>query len=380
MRPIAKRGVTILLFLVVGLCLAIMCVPPFLDRIYYRGPVSDHFDGARFFNPGDVRTTAEPRARSPGMLRFLSGRDRTPWPTTVPVTPGYALAALTPCPPQSGGVIHEAWSRCAPADRIDPDRLAVTWIGHATTLIQTQRLAILTDPIWSDRASPVGFAGPKRVRAPGIRFDDLPKIDVVLISHNHYDHLDLATLKRLWLRDHPLIITALGTDTILRRAGIMAVARDWGGVVPVTPTVSVVVERVHHWGSRYGVDRNRALWCGFTIRTPGGAIFFAGDTGYAGGTWADAAAARGPVRLAILPIGAYEPRGLMADAHMNPAEAAAVFRRLNAAHALGVHWGTFQLTDEAIDAPPVDLAAALQPEERVRFRVAEAGVPWDVPR
>ena len=379
MRRIGKAVGTGLLFLVVGLCLAIVCIPPFLDRIYYRGPVSDHFDGARFFNPGE-QGMASRRGFSGGMLRFLSGRDRAAWPAVVPVTPGYALAGLTPCPAQGGGVVHEAWARCASAASIDPQRMAVTWIGHATALVQTQRLAILTDPIWSDRASPVGFAGPKRVRAPGIRFDDLPKIDVVLISHNHYDHLDLATLKRLWDRDRPLVVTALGNDAVLRGAGIPAVTRDWGGVVNVTPAVSVVVERVHHWGSRYGVDRNRALWSGFTVRAPGGNIFFAGDTGYDGGRWAAEAARQGPVRLAILPIGAYAPRTLMEDAHMNPAEAVAVYRRLGARHGLGVHWGTFQLTEEALDAPPRALDAALMPGERGRFRITAAGVPWEVPR
>ena len=376
MRRLGARRLGIgLLFAVVGVCLALVCVPPFLDRIYYRGPVSDHFDGERFFDPAGGEAT---RSRMSGaMLRFLSGRDRAAWPETVPVRPGHAVAALTPCPAQAGGVVHEAWARCVPAAAIDPQRMAVTWIGHATALIQTQRLAILTDPIWSDRASPVGFAGPKRVRAPGIRFDDLPKIDVVLVSHNHYDHMDLATLKALWRRDRPLIVTSLGNDAILRRAGIPAVARDWGGAVPVRPGVSVVVERVQHWGSRLGADRNRALWSGFTLRLPGGNVFFAGDTGYDGGGWARAAAARGPVRLAILPIGAYAPRGLMQAAHMNPAEAVAVYRILRAGSGLGVHWGTFRLTEEPIDAPVQALAAAVRPGER--FRVTAAGVPWAVP-
>src|SRR3546814_15568207 len=107
--------------------------------------------------------------------------------------------------------------------------MVATWVGHSTVLVQTAGLNILTDPIWSERASPVSFIGPKRVREPGIRFEDLPKIDLVLVSHNHYDHMDLPTLKRLWERDRPLIVTSLGNDTLLRRAGIGAVARDWGG-------------------------------------------------------------------------------------------------------------------------------------------------------
>jgi L-ascorbate metabolism protein UlaG (beta-lactamase superfamily) len=199
--------------------------------------------------------------------------------------------------------------------------MAVTWIGHSTVLVQTQRLAILTDPIFSDYASPFPPLGPRRVRAPGIRFDDLPRIDVVLVSHNHYDHMDVPTLKRLWARDRPLIVTSLGNDTLLKSHGIPAVARDWGGQVAVRPGVSVVVERVHHWGSRWGTDRNRALWSGFTVRLPGGNLFYSGDTGFGDGSWANEAARTGPVRLALLPIGAYRPREMMADSHVDPGEA-----------------------------------------------------------
>jgi L-ascorbate metabolism protein UlaG (beta-lactamase superfamily) len=240
------------------------------------------------------------------------------------------------------------------------------------------------------------------VRAPAIRFADLPRIDLVLISHNHYDHLDLPTLDRLWRRDRPLIVTSLGNDTILRKRGIEARARDWGqslsrvggqwvdGEAAPLPDCAegwrcgwptVTVERVHHWGSRFGRDRNRALWSGFSVQLPSGSIFFAGDTGWAGGDWARAAARRGPYRLAIIPIGAYSPRGLMRDSHMNPEEAVDAFEALDARSALAVHWGTFQLTDEAIDEPPRRLAASLRRHglDSARFRAPEPGVPWLVP-
>jgi L-ascorbate metabolism protein UlaG (beta-lactamase superfamily) len=243
-----------------------------------------------------------------------------------------------------------------PPRRVEGEAMRVTWIGHATTLIQTQGLNILTDPVWSERTSPVSFVGPKRVRAPGVRFEDLPKIDLVVISHNHYDHMDLATLERLWERDRPLIVSSLGNDTILRNSGIEAQARDWRQSVPVRPGIEVVVERVHHWSTRWGTDRNRALWSGFTIRLPGGNIFFAGDTGLGDGSWVEEAARSGPFRLAILPIGAYEPRDFMRSNHINPDEAVGIFERLRPAMALGVHWGTVQLTFEAIDAPPRRLA------------------------
>jgi L-ascorbate metabolism protein UlaG (beta-lactamase superfamily) len=291
------------------------------------------------------------------MARFMFGETRARWPETVPVTPG------------------------RPPARVAGDALRITWVGHATALIQTQGLNILTDPIWSNRTGPFAL-GPRRVRAPGVRFADLPKIDAVLISHNHYDHMDLPTLQRLWARDRPLIVTSLGNDTILRRHGIPAVARDWEGRVALAPGIAVIVKRVHHWDSRTGKDRNRALWSGFTITLPGGNIFFGGDTGYGDGTWVADAMKDGPYRFAILPIGAFEPRAMMRDSHIDPAEAVDVFVRLGARDALAIHWGTFQLSNEAIDAPPERLRAAMRERglSPDRFRATEPGAGWDIPR
>ena len=358
MRKIVARFGTLLLFAVIAICLAPTLVPPFLDRIYYRGPVSDHFDGSRFFNPGEHGP--EPAAHSGGragfLARFLSG-SRSEWPEEVPVTP------------------------TVPRARVEDDEMVVTWIGHATVLIQTQGFNILTDPIWSERASPFSFVGPKRVRAPGVRFEDLPKIDLVLISHNHYDHLDLPTLERVWERDRPLIVTSLGNDTILGRRGIASIALDWGQSRPI-PGGAVIVERNHHWGSRWGTDRNRALWSGFTIVLPGGNIFFAGDTGWSDGSWVRQAAKHGPFRLAILPIGAYEPRDFMKTNHVDPDEAVRIFEALNPQRALGIHWGTFQLTFEPINDPPqrLERAKAARGVAADRFIVTEAGRSFDVPR
>jgi L-ascorbate metabolism protein UlaG (beta-lactamase superfamily) len=356
-RRLLKRLAAALLFLAVALCFAPSVVPPLLDRIYYRGPVSGHFDGRRFFNPED-RAWPAPAAVNPARFfnRWATGEGRAKWPERIEVTP------------------------TVPPRRVDGRAMLVTWIGHSTVLVQTERLNILTDPIWSERASPFAFIGPKRVRAPGVRFEDLPKIDLVLVSHDHYDHLDLPTLKRLWDRDRPLVVTSLGNDTILRKAGIGARALDWGGATRLGPA-EIVVKRVHHWGSRWGTDRNRALWSGFTIRLPGGNIFFAGDTGWGGGAWAAEAARDGPYRLAILPVGAYAPRDVMQSNHMNPEESVAVFERLRPAMAVGVHWGTFQLTFEAIDDPPRRLAAALKARGigANRFVTTEAGQAFSVP-
>ncbi|HMC91175.1 MAG TPA: MBL fold metallo-hydrolase [Allosphingosinicella sp.] len=268
-----------------------------------------------------------------------------------------------------------------PPPRVEGQKMLVTWIGHTTVLVQTAGLNILTDPIWSDRASPFSFIGPKRVRVPGVKFEELPKIDLVLVSHNHYDHMDLPTLKRLWDRDRPAIVTSLGNDTILKRAGIAAIGRDWGQSIPVRNGASVTIERVHHWGSRWGTDRNRSLWSGFTIRLPGGNVFFAGDTGWGDGSWPADAARDGPYRFAILPIGAYLPREVMQSNHMNPDESVAAFRLLGARAALGVHWGTFQLTFEGIDDPPRRLAAASKAQGVApdRFVTREVGQSFEVP-
>jgi L-ascorbate metabolism protein UlaG (beta-lactamase superfamily) len=363
MRAALKWLGRILLFLAVALCFAPTLVPPFLDRIYYRGPTSDHFDGTRFFNPGaaPARTVT-----SRNFLNRMVSNERAQWPERVPVRP------------------------TAPPRLVAGQEMLVTWIGHATVLIQTQRLNILTDPIWSERASPFSFVGPRRARAPGVRFEDLPRIDLVLISHNHYDHMDLPTLRRLWARDRPLIVTSLGNDTILRRHGIQAVARDWGGRIALRPArrladgtleslVEIIVERNHHWGSRWGTDRNRALWSAFTIRLPGGNLFFAGDTGWGDGGWVREAARHGPFRLAILPIGAYEPRDVMQNSHVNPEEAFRVFETLDPVRALGVHWGTFQLTFEEIDDPPRRLAALRRRHRDARFMVTEVGRTFSVP-
>jgi len=345
---------TILLFLVVALSFAPTLIPPFLDRIYYAGPVSDHFDGDRFFNPG----AHDPPRLDPGRMlgRWLS-TERPAWPDHVPVQPS------------------------VPPRNVAGDEMRVTWIGHSTVLVQVAGLNILTDPIWSERASPFSFMGPKRVREPGVRFEDLPHIDLVLVSHNHWDHLDLPTLERLWARDRPLIVTSLGNDTILRGDGIEAVARDWGGRVPLRGGGEVVVLRNQHWGSRWGTDRNRALWSAFSVRTPQGNIFFGGDTGWGDGSWVTEAARAGPYRLAIIPIGAYLPRDIMQNSHVGPEEALRIFHALDPAMALAVHWGTFQLAFERIDDPPRTLAALMRQQGVApgRFIAAEAGRPFSVP-
>lgn len=362
MGRLAKGAVKAALFLVIALCLAITVIPPFLDRIYYDGPETDHYDGEKFFNPDGEDIMASPTGRSRGafLVRWITGQNgRAVWPDTVAVTPS------------------------KPARRVEGEEMIVTWVGHASVLIQTQGLNILTDPIYADRAGPFGI-GPKRVAEPGVRFDDLPKIDLVVVSHNHYDHMDTATLKRLWDRDKPTILTSLGNDSIINAAGARAVALDWGQRHILRPGVDVIVTRNHHWGSRWGSDARRALWSSFVITLPGGNIFFAGDTGYGDGKWPAEAAKLGPVRFAMIPIGAFRfmPGQMDIGSHIGPIKAERVFAGLGASYALPIHWGTFQLSNEARDTPPKMLAEVLKcggyPDAGV-YAGKEIGKPFAVP-
>lgn len=335
-RRIAK-GLALIL-IVLGLTATI--VPHYLDRLYYEGPESGHYDGERFFNPdGDGDTLRMPTRGGRGgfLWRQLSGDDGRPsWPETVAVEPS------------------------RPAARVDGQRMVATWIGHATVLVQTQGLNILTDPIYAERAGPFGF-GPKRVARPGVALDDLPRIDLILISHNHYDHLDQSTLRKLWQRDRPLVVTSLGNDSVIGQVGVPATALDWGREKVLRPGVSVAVTRNHHWGSRWFADRNRALWSSFVVKLPGGNIFFAGDTGMGDGRWPEEAAKLGPVRLALLPIGAFRfvPGQMASGSHVGPPQAVQIFERLGASTAIPIHWGTFRLSYEGYDTPPKLLDAAM---------------------
>lgn len=300
---------------------------------YYSGPVTDHFDGVQFYNPGGVAPPSLGR-----VLNLYMTEQWEPWPAR--------LSDVKPDRPPSA---------------ID-DAARITFIGHASWLIQTAGLNILVDPMWSERASPVSFAGPKRIRPPGVAFDDLPRIHVVLVTHNHFDHLDHDTLARLWHRDHPRVVTPLGNDTIIRDAmpGVAATTLDWRHSTVLSPRVRVHAEPTVHWSARGVRDRRHALWASFVIETPAGAIYAIGDSGFGGGdTFRDIARRHPRLALALIPIGAYEPRWFMRAQHMNPADAVEAFRLCGARAALGHHWGTFPLTAEAHDQPPRDLAIAL---------------------
>jgi L-ascorbate metabolism protein UlaG (beta-lactamase superfamily) len=326
---------------------------------YYNGPNSDHFDGKRFFDPRG----APPRSRRELLRWHVDRRWRAPkakWPVWAPSP--YADR---------------------PPARIEGAALRISYIGHASLLIQTAGLNVLLDPVWSKRVSPFRFVGPKRVNDPGIAFADLPSIDVVLVSHGHYDHLDLTTLSRLAAAHRPRVVTPLGNDTIIKNhdPAIAVEAYDWEDRVKIGAGVVTTLVATRHWSARNLSDRNMALWASFVIEAPGGGVYFVADSGYGDGRhFCGARERHGPFRLAILPIGAYEPRWFMRDQHMNPAESVRAFIDCGAELALGHHYGTFQLTDEPIDAPLIALADALReagiPTER--FRTLRPGEVWQL--
>jgi L-ascorbate metabolism protein UlaG (beta-lactamase superfamily) len=328
------------------------------DRnVYYQGETSDHFNGRRFFNPGGIAPL--------GFRAFWIWKTKEKparWPKHF-------------ASPHAGA---------KPDARIGGDGLRVTMIGHASLLIQVAGLNILTDPVWSDRVSPVSFIGPRRHNPPGIAQVDLPPIDIIVVTHNHYDHLDLKTLGALHRAHAPRIVTPLGNDTIIGK--VLPQARitvtDWGDRTQLAHDVALHTEPCHHWSARGSRDRRMALWAAFVIETPAGKIYHIGDTGFHHGiNYRAAAEKHGGFRLANLPIGAYEPRWFMQAQHQNPQEAVEGMRMANAAHAIGHHWGTFQLTDEAVDAPINALQTALA-EKRIDptlFRALRPGEAFDVP-
>jgi L-ascorbate metabolism protein UlaG (beta-lactamase superfamily) len=305
---------------------------------------SDHFDGTRFFNP--TGANGVPVSKVPRML--LSKRTR--WPARVPIV------------------------QQRPPALTSPDDVVITFIGHSTFLIQTSHGNVLTDPVYAERAGPFGILGPRRARAPGVAFADLPPVAVVLLSHNHYDHCDRGALRALERAWSPTFVTPLGNGPLLRRSGASRVHElDWWESAGGLP-FGVTLTPAQHFSARTPFDRNRALWGGFVVSVRKRRIYFAGDTGYAPhfGSVRDRTE---PIDVALLPIGAYEPRWFMKDIHMNPAESVQAHLDLGSRLSIASHFGTFQLTPEGIDDPPAALAEALRTRDVPgdRFRVLDVG-------
>jgi L-ascorbate metabolism protein UlaG (beta-lactamase superfamily) len=311
---------------------------------------SAHFKNGRFFNPDT------PPQRFSQLLKWITHRKMGSWRKFIPSTPG-------PKPPA----------------RVDGPNLRATFVNHATFLLQTEGCNLLTDPVWSERVSPVSFAGPRRHRAPGILFDDLPTIDAILLTHNHYDHLDRPTLKMLVERDRPAIFCPLGLTRMLRKIGFKDVYEldwwqpmDWHGV-------TICCVPAQHFSARGPFDRDRTLWCGWIVKARAGNIYFAGDTGF-GGLFEEIAREFPCIRLALLPIGAYEPAWFMGTIHMTPEEAVSAHAILGASVSVAIHFGTFSLADDGETDPVERLCKArISSGHATSFWIPEEGQGYDIP-
>jgi L-ascorbate metabolism protein UlaG (beta-lactamase superfamily) len=344
--------VTFILFLALaGLLYLPACKTGSTGSYTERTPqVSDHFDGLRYFNPDVPQDNPSSPGQAPRrgaswwVWHWIFRADWPAWPEENDFHPG---------PP--------------PAARVPEGSLIITPVGHATFLIQMDGVNILTDPIWSERCSPLSWVGPKRYREPGIRFEDLPPVDVVLISHNHYDHLDLPTLKRLAEKRVPRSIVPLGNLDLVRGAGIATVDElDWWQSIRLDQGMTITMVPAQHFSSRSLWDRNKTLWGGFVISGPSGNVYYSGDTGY-GPHFREIARRFSPIRVALLPIAPFRPvqakeenPGYRSIVHMGPEEAVMAHLDLNPQVSIAAHFQVFRLGMEGFDDAVKALTSALK--------------------
>jgi len=356
-RPPYVRSMLLVFAITAAIGAGLVSICLLVDRILAaprsQGAKTAHFDGQKFHNVDG--------ARRKGLLDFLRWR-------------------LTSRPGK-----WNKWTDIQrgskPPTQVTGAALRVTFVNHASVLIQIGGLNILTDPIWSARASPVTWAGPKRHRPPGIRFEDLPPIDVVLISHNHYDHLDINTLVRLQAEHGPRFVTALGNRALLNKWKIFEVTElDWWSMAPLSTGVNVNCVPAKHFSGRALSDSDATLWCGYVIQTSAGNIYFAGDTGL-GRHFAEIKDRFGSFRLALLPIGAYLPNWFMHPVHLSPGEAVDVHHALGSRVSMAIHFGTFALGDDGEFEPLVELRQALADKttSTAEFWILEPGEGRNVP-
>ena len=317
----------------------------------YRGRVSDHFDGSKFFNPGGVKAKGGLE-----VFKWMITRKPGTWKVEYPQTHGKHPL----------GHFREG--------------IRITFINHSTFLIQVDGMNILTDPVWSKRVSPFSWLGPKRMKVPGIRFEDIPRIHAVILSHNHYDHLDVQTMRMVFGSHHPAIITPLGVKAFLDQQYISgAIEADWWEEVALDKGVKIQPVPAQHFSGRGLLDRDATLWCGYVIKTSAGNIYFAGDTGYNEFTFKDIRTRCGPIKISILPIGAYKPGWLMSPIHVSPEESIKIHRDVESETSIAMHFGTFPLADDGYDDPRNDLTLAMtryqvRPEEFLVMKEGEVRV------
>ncbi|MCU0426270.1 MAG: MBL fold metallo-hydrolase [Candidatus Kapabacteria bacterium] len=330
----------------------------------YKGAVSDHFNGDTFFTPG---------APNPGefsdLLKWVTNRDEGEW------LPSRTVADVR---------------QTVPNERIGTDttksiKTRITFVNHATMLIQTEGINILTDPVWADVAGVFDLVGAKRVRPAGVPFENLPKIDLILLSHNHYDHLDIGTMKRLAERFKPTIIVPLGNKAYLEKNGIGNVQEyDWWQQTSFThngATMHIHCVPAQHFSGRGVSDRNKSLWCGFVLQSAQTTeeLYFAGDSGY-GAHFARIGEKFRNIVCAMIPIGAFRPRWFMSPVHIGPEEAVKAHQDVHARQSLAMHFGTFPLADDGEQEPMDELKKSLQQANinEAAFRAIDNGewIEW----
>ncbi|MCP4602533.1 MAG: MBL fold metallo-hydrolase [Proteobacteria bacterium] len=334
-RIFLVTSVTVLLLAIAAVCVG--CAV--LNNPVYHAPITDHFDGEYFYNP-----QGDEMSESRDALHWFLNRDRGYWRDWTDIT-----------------------RAAPPPDRVEDGELRVTFVNHSTVLIQIDGINILTDPIWSQRSSPMSWVGPRRRMPPGLRFEDLPPIDVVLISHNHYDHLDLPTARRLHEKHRPLFLVPLGNRLLFYENGIKDVVElDWWQTVEVKGRLPVTFVPARHFSGRGITDRNKTLWGGYVVNAQAGRIYFAGDTGF-GSHFAEIKERFESFLLAIIPIGSFRPEWFMSPIHISPVDAVRVHQIMGPKASMAIHFGTFPLADDG----------ELEPVERLNQLLREQSIPSD---
>lgn len=312
-------------------------------------PQNDHYNGNWFSNQDK---SVELKSGLKNILKWYFQDKKHPWPNFI-------ANNVTPNLPSN----------------IVENEIYISFINHATLLVQFKSLTILTDPVFSKRVSPLNWLGPKRIREPGIALNQLPKIDVITISHNHYDHMDLSALKKLHHLHQPLFIVPLGNAKFLQSIGIKNIVElDWWQSHTVTSGYNITLVPAQHWSARGFHDRNKSLWGGYVYTYHTMNVYFAGDTGY-NGHFQQIYERFGAMDVSLLPIGAYEPRWFMKEQHINPEEAVLAHIDLHSKLSIGMHFGTFALANEGVEHPIRDLKISLENHQLTKneFIVLEQG-------
>lgn len=343
------------LFCFVALFIGLVLLFDFIIRSRgYTGPISDHFDGVEFFTPGHyVHDKRYEHVHGKLFWKWVLRKPRNHWK--------YEKNKFI----------------TVPEKRINSDRIFITFIGHSTVLLQTKGLNIITDPVFSSRIGPdiLPFTKFRRYRKPGVNIKDLPPIDLVLLSHNHYDHMDLKSLRYISVRDKPKILTSLGNSRYLKSHRISgAIDMDWWDTHEINSEIKVCAVPAQHFSARAITDRNNTLWCGFVIETPMGNIYFAGDSGYAK-LFSHIAEKYKNFIVGLVPIGSYKPEWFMSPMHMNPYEAVKVHNELNIKTSIAIHFGTFKLADDGQDEAKNIIKKIVSESalKKIDFRVLETG-------